>query len=413
MKIAVPKERRPDERRVAASVETVRKLRALGAEVVVESGAGAGAAFTDEAYAQAGATIVPDLATALAKADIVLKVQRPLTAAEGGPDELALIPRGATLIAMLAPYADPDRLKAYAAAGVDAFAMEFMPRITRAQSMDVLSSQSNLAGYKAVIDAAEVFGRAFPMMMTAAGTVPPARVMVMGVGVAGLQAIATARRLGAIVSATDVRPATKEQVQSLGASFVAVEDEEFLQAQTAGGYAKEMSAEYRAKQAALIAETIKKQDVVITTALIPGRKAPVLVTDEMLRTMKPGSVCVDLAVEQGGNVEGAVAGQIVTKHGVSIVGHANVPSRVAVDASALYAKNLLNFLDLLIDKDSKALKIDWNDEIVKGTALTRGGVVIHPAFAVAAASPNSAQPNLPIAAAPDAADAAPAAKQGE
>ncbi|MDZ5647577.1 Re/Si-specific NAD(P)(+) transhydrogenase subunit alpha [Nitrospirillum sp. BR 11828] len=385
MKIGVPKERRPGELRVAASPETVRKFVGLGFDVTIETGAGLGAAITDDAFTTAGATIAPDAASALADADVVLKVQRP------EPEELALIKRGAKLAAILSPYGDPDRVKSYADAGVDAFAMEFIPRITRAQSMDVLSSQANLAGYRAVLDAAYEFGRAFPMMMTAAGTVPPARAFIMGVGVAGLQAIATARRLGAIVSATDVRPATKEQVQSLGATFVAVEDEEFQQAQTAGGYAKEMSAEYRAKQAALVAETIKKQDIVITTALIPGRKAPVLVTDAMLRTMKPGAVVVDLAVEQGGNVEGSEPGKIVEKYGVKIVGHTNVPSRIAVDSSALYAKNLLNFLTPLVDKEAKALKIDWNDEIIKGTALTHDGAVVHPTFAPAAPPP-AAQP---------------------
>ncbi|MDG3441946.1 Re/Si-specific NAD(P)(+) transhydrogenase subunit alpha [Nitrospirillum amazonense] len=378
MKIGVLKERRPGELRVAASPETVRKFVGLGFDVTIETGAGIGAAITDDAFAAAGATIAPDATSALADADVVLKVQRP------EPEELALIKRGAKLAAILSPYGDAERVKSYADAGVDAFAMEFIPRITRAQSMDVLSSQANLAGYRAVLDAAYEFGRAFPMMMTAAGTVPPARAFIMGVGVAGLQAIATARRLGAIVSATDVRPATKEQVQSLGATFVAVEDEEFQQAQTAGGYAKEMSAEYRAKQAALVAETIKKQDIVITTALIPGRKAPVLVTDAMLRTMKPGAVVVDLAVEQGGNVEGSEPGKIVEKYGVKIVGHTNVPSRIAVDSSALYAKNLLNFLTPLVDKEAKALKIDWNDDIIKGTALTRDGAVIHPTFAPAA-----------------------------
>ncbi|WP_040842858.1 Re/Si-specific NAD(P)(+) transhydrogenase subunit alpha, partial [Nitrospirillum viridazoti] len=371
MKIGVLKERRPGELRVAASPETVRKFVGLGFDVTIETGAGVGAAITDDAFAAAGATIAPDAASTLADADVVLKVQRP------EPEELALIKRGAKLAAILSPYGDAERVKSYADAGVDAFAMEFIPRITRAQSMDVLSSQANLAGYRAVLDAAYEFGRAFPMMMTAAGTVPPARAFIMGVGVAGLQAIATARRLGAIVSATDVRPATKEQVQSLGATFVAVEDEEFQQAQTAGGYAKEMSAEYRAKQAALVAETIKKQDIVITTALIPGRKAPVLVTDAMLRTMKTGAVVVDLAVEQGGNVEGSEPGKIVEKYGVKIVGHTNVPSRIAVDSSALYAKNLLNFLTPLVDKEAKALKIDWNDDIIKGTALTRDGAVVH------------------------------------
>jgi proton-translocating NAD(P)+ transhydrogenase subunit alpha len=380
MKIGIAKERRAHELRVAVSPDTVKKLAALGAEVVVETGAGLGAAYTDASLAEAGAKIVPDEKTAIGDADIVLKVQRPLTAAEGGPDEMALLKSGTMLVGILAPYAAKDQVAAYASLGVNAFAMEFMPRITRAQTMDVLSSQANLAGYRAVIDAAAVFGRAFPMMMTAAGTVAPARVFVMGAGVAGLQAIATARRLGAIVSATDVRPASKEQVKSLGATFVAVEDDEFKQAETSAGYAKPMSAEYQKKQAALVAETIKKQDIVITTALIPGRPAPVLVTEDMLKSMRQGSVIVDLAVEQGGNCPLSEAGKAVVKHGVSLVGYLNVPSRIAVDASALYARNLLNFLTPLIDKASKTLKIDWDDEIVKGTALTRDGKVVHPAL---------------------------------
>ena len=381
MKIGIPRERRPHELRVAATPDSVKKLLALGAEVLIESGAGAGASYTDEAYAAAGARLVPDEAALLGEADVVLKVQRPMTEAEGGPDELAMMKPGAVLIGILAPFAARDQLAAYAGRPVDAFALEFMPRITRAQSMDVLSSQSNLAGYRAVIDAAAEFGRAFPMMMTAAGTIAPAKVMVMGAGVAGLQAIATARRLGAVVSATDVRPAAKEQVQSLGATFVAVEDEEFKQAETAGGYAKEMSDAYKQKQAALIAETVRKQDVIITTALIPGRAAPRLLTEEMVQSMKPGSVVVDLAVEQGGNCALSEPGRVVVKHGVKIVGHLNVPSRTAVDSSALYARNLVNFLTPLVDKDSKAQKIDWDDEIVKGVALTRDGKIVHPAFA--------------------------------
>lgn len=376
MKIAVPKERRAPERRVAASPETVKKLVGLGFAVAVESGAGAGASIPDTAFAAAGATLVDDRVALLDDADIVLKVQRPLTAAEGD-DELALLKRGAVLVGMLAASGNRAQADAYAEAGVTAFAMELLPRITRAQAMDVLSSQSNLAGYKAVLDAAGECGRAFPMMMTAAGTVPPARVLVFGAGVAGLQAIATARRLGAIVSATDVRPAVKEQVQSLGATFVAVEDEEFRAAETTGGYAKEMSAAYREKQAALIAETLKKQDIAITTALIPGRPAPVLITGEMVRSMKPGAVIVDLAVEAGGNCALSEPGQVVVRHGVTIVGHLNVPSRLAEDASRLYARNLLAFLTLLADKHG-GLAIDWNDEIVKGTALTRDGAVVHP-----------------------------------
>jgi proton-translocating NAD(P)+ transhydrogenase subunit alpha len=383
MRIGIPRERRPNEARVAVSPDTVKKLVALGAEVMIETGAGTSAAVPDGAYAAAGARIAVDEAESLRDADIVLKVQRPLSAAEGGPDELALMKSGAMLIGILAPYAAKEQVAAYAAHGVNAFAMEFLPRITRAQTMDVLSSQANLAGYRAVIEAAAVFGRAFPMMMTAAGTVAAARVMVMGAGVAGLQAIATARRLGAIVSATDVRPAAKEQVQSLGATFVAVEDEEFKQAETAGGYAKEMSDAYKAKQAALTAETIKKQDIVITTALIPGRPAPVLVSEEMVKSMKPGAVVVDLAVEQGGNCPLSEPGKIVVKNGVTIVGLLNIPSRIAVDSSALYARNLLAFLTPLVDKETKALKINWDDEIIKATALTRDGKVVHPAFAPA------------------------------
>ena len=381
MKVAIPKERRPNEARGAASPETVKKLKALGLDIVVESGAGLGAAVTDEAFAAAGATIAPDAKAALADADIVLKVQRPLLAAEGGADELGLLKRGARLFAILNPHASRDAVAAYAAAGVDAFAMEFMPRITRAQVMDVLSSQANLAGYKAVVDAASEYRRGFPMMMTAAGTVQPARAFIMGVGVAGLQAIATAKRLGAIVSATDVRPAVKEQVKSLGGSFVAVENEEFRQAETAGGYAKEMSEEYKRLQAALVAEHIKKQDIVITTALIPGRKAPVLVTAAHVASMKPGSVIVDLAVEQGGNVEGSQPGEtVLSANGVTIVGHLNYPSRIAVDASALYAKNLLALLQSLHDKE-KGITLNWDDEIVKAIALTRDGQIVHPAFA--------------------------------
>ncbi len=374
MKVGIPKERRVNETRVAATPETVRKLKALGVDVVVESGAGATAHFADADYATAGAEISTS-AQALS-ADIVLKVQRPTE------EELTAMKNGSMLAGILAPYADKVLVAQYASAGVNAFAMEFMPRITRAQTMDVLSSQSNLAGYKAVIDAASIYGRAFPMMMTAAGTIAAARVLVMGVGVAGLQAIATAKRLGAIVSATDVRLATKEQVQSLGGTFVAVEDEETKQAETSGGYAKEMSEAYKAKQAALIAETIKKQDIVITTALIPGRPAPILVTEEMVRTMKPGSIIIDLAAEQGGNCPLTKPGETIEVNGVKIVGAVNLAGRLAADASALYSRNLLNFLSPLIDKTTKALKIDWADEIIKGTCLTRDGEVIHPAVKV-------------------------------
>jgi NAD(P) transhydrogenase subunit alpha len=375
MKIAIPAETESGEPRVAASAETVKKLRALGAEVTVESGAGRASGIPDADYETAGATIAPGAAETVADADVVLKVRRPGTA------ELSGYKRGAAVIAIMDPFSQDDALRALADAGVTAFAMELMPRITRAQVMDVLSSQANLAGYRAVIDAAAEYGRALPMMMTAAGTVPAARVFVMGAGVAGLQAIATARRLGAVVTATDVRPAAKEQVESLGAKFIAVEDEEFKQAETAAGYAKEMSKEYQAKQAALVADHIKKQDIVVTTALIPGRPAPRLISAAMVASMRPGSVIVDLAVERGGNVEGARADQVADVDGVKIVGHTNMAGRIAASASSLYARNLYAFVETLIDKDSKALAINWDDEIVKATALTRDGAVIHPSFA--------------------------------
>ena len=371
MKIAVGAEADPSEPRVAATPDTVKKMIGLGAEVAVQPGAGVKSGILDADYTAAGATVSAD---AVNGADIVLQVRR-LAAAE-----LAKVQKGALVIAIMDPYGQDAALKAMADAGVTAFAMELMPRITRAQSMDVLSSQANLAGYRAVIDASAEYGRAFPMMMTAAGTVPAARVFIMGVGVAGLQAIATARRLGAVVTATDVRPATKEQVESLGAKFLAVEDDEFKNAQTAGGYAKEMSKEYQAKQAALVAEHIKKQDVVITTALIPGRPAPMLVSAAMVASMKPGSVLVDLAVERGGNVEGAKAGEVANVNGVKIVGFTNVAGRLAASASALYSKNLLTFLEILIDKKDKKLAVNWDDEIVKATALTRDGAVVHPNF---------------------------------
>jgi len=372
MKIAIPKERRPNEARVAASPDTVKKLTGLGFEVVVEKGAGSGAAVPDAAFETAGASIAANQKAALSGANLVLKVQRPTA------EECAALPKGAILVATLDPFRAGDELEALAKTGVTAFAMELLPRITRAQSMDVLSSQANLAGYKAVIDAAANYGRGFPMMMTAAGRMNPAHVLVMGAGVAGLQAIATARRLGAVVHATDVRPAAKDEVQSLGAKFVAVEDEEFKQAQTAGGYAKEMSAEYKRKQAALIAETLPKMDVVITTALIPGRPAPRLISAQMVETMKPGAVIVDLAVDNGGNCELSEPGKVVQKHGVTIVGYHNVPSRLAADASQLYANNLFNFVSLLWDKQEKKLAIDWNDEIVAETLVTRDGAVVHP-----------------------------------
>ena len=386
MKIAIPKERRPHERRVAATPDTVKKFIGLGLEIVVESGAGAGASIPDSAFEQAGATIAEGPGAAVGDADIVLRVGRPGSGGDGGRDEIAAMRRGTVLVGMLSPFEDKSATAAYAKAGIDAFTMELLPRITRAQSMDVLSSQSNLAGYKAVIDAAAEFGRAMPMMMTAAGTVAPARVMVLGAGVAGLQAIATARRLGAIVSATDVRPVAKEQVESLGATFVMVESEETAEAETEGGYAREMSDDYKRQQAALIAETVAKQDIVICTALIPGKPAPLLISEEMVQSMKPGSVIVDLAVEAGGNCAFSRAGEIVDVNGVRVMGHRNVPSRIAVDASALYARNLFNFLSPMIDAESGELTIDREDEIIAATLLTHDGVIVHPAFAEGPAS---------------------------
>ena len=370
MRIGVARESDAAEPRVAATPETVKKLKALGADLTVEPGAGVKSGILDEDYAAAGATVRPGAAT---DADIVLKVRRP------SETELAGYKSGALVIAIMDPYGNDAALAAMAKAGITAFAMELMPRITRAQSMDVLSSQANLGGYRAVIDGAAEYGRALPMMMTAAGTVPAAKVFIMGAGVAGLQAIATARRLGAIVTATDVRPAAKEQVQSLGAKFIAVQDDEFKQAETAGGYAKEMSKEYQAKQAALVAEHIKKQDIVVTTALIPGRPAPRLISRDMVVSMRPGSVIVDLAVERGGNVEGAKPGERVERNGVKIIGYSN-PGQLAASASSLYAKNLYAFLEILIDKKAKALAVNWDDVIVKATVLTRGGAIVHPNF---------------------------------
>ncbi len=374
MKIGVPAEIDGGETRVAATPETIKKFLALGASVSVERGAGLASRITDADYEAVGATIAADAASAVADADVVLKVRRPLES------ELPAYKRGALVIATMDPYGNEGAVNAMGSAGITAIAMEFMPRITRAQVMDVLSSQANLAGYQAVIDAASAYDRALPMMMTAAGTVPAARIFVMGAGVAGLQAIATARRLGAVVTATDVRPAAKEQVESLGAKFVAVEDEEFKQAETAAGYAKPMSADYQAKQAALVAEHIKKQDIVITTALIPGRAAPRLVTGAMVASMKPGSVLVDLAVERGGNVEGSRPGEVVDLDGRRIVGYLNVSGRIPATASQLYAKNLASFLETLVDKGTKALAVNWDDELVKATVLTRDGAVVHPAF---------------------------------
>ncbi|MCA1972523.1 MAG: Re/Si-specific NAD(P)(+) transhydrogenase subunit alpha [Caenispirillum sp.] len=377
MKIAIPKERRAGEHRVAASPDTVKKLVGLGFDVVVETGAGDGAAFTDAAFTEAGAKIAASAAEAVGDADVVFKIARPLTADEG-TDEVAQYKEGAVLVCNLKALTEPTLVEALAARKITSFAMELMPRITRAQSMDILSSQNNLAGYKAVIEAAATFNRAMPMMMTAAGTVPPARVLIFGAGVAGLQAVATAKRLGAVVFATDVRPATKEQVQSLGGKFVVVDEAMEKEAETAGGYAKEMPPEYFEKQKKIVGEHLTKADMVITTALIPGRKAPTLITAAQVETMKPGSVIVDLAAEAGGNCELTEPDQVVVKHGVTLIGHTNMPARLASDASLLFAKNLLNFLTPQVDKDKKALAINWDDDLIKGTLVTRDGQIVHP-----------------------------------
>ncbi len=381
MKIAVPAETDTIESRVSATPETVKKFVALGADVTVQSRAGELSRIPDDAFAAAEATVVQTSAATVRDADVVLKVRRPTEA------ELKSYEIGALVIASMDPHGHEEAVAAMAEAGVCAFAMEFLPRITRAQAMDVLSSQANLSGYQAVIDAAAEFDRALPMMMTAAGTVPAARIFVMGAGVAGLQAVATARRLGAVVTATDVRPAAKEQVESLGAKFIAVEDEEFKQAETAAGYAKPMSTEYQAKQAALVADHLTKQDIVITTALIPGRPAPRLISKDMVASMKPGSVIVDLAVERGGNVEGAQAGGVVLVGAVSIIGHLNVAGRIAASASSLYARNLFAFVETMIDKETGKLSVDWDDELVKATLLTRDGKIVHPAFSGQEESP--------------------------
>ena len=381
MKIAIIKERRAHERRVAATPDTVKHMVGMGLEPIVESGAGESAYFADAAYQTAGATVAGSAAAALAEAEIVLKVQRPLVGGAESSDELCLIRRGAALVGLLAPLQNRAEVEAYAAAGIAAFAIELIPRITRAQTMDALSSQANLAGYRAVLDAAAEFGRALPMMMTAAGTIRAARVLVMGAGVAGLQAIATARRLGAIVSATDVRAAAKEQVESLGATFIAVDEEAMRNAETESGSAREMGEDFQRRQRERIAEALRRTDIVICTALIPGRPAPLLLTDDMVAGMTAGSVVVDLAVEAGGNVSGSRPGEIVTTaNGIKIVGHLNMPSRVAVDASQLYARNLLAFLPLIVDNE-KRLQIDTADEIVKAALLTRDGAVVHPALA--------------------------------
>jgi NAD(P) transhydrogenase subunit alpha len=371
--VAVTRERRAGETRVAMSAEGVKRLLALGVSVTIETGAGISASTPDAEYAAAGATVAPDLAATLDGADVLLKVRGP------SHEEIALLKPGSIVVGLLNPHVEREMLEALAGRGVDAYAMEFVPRISRAQVMDALSSQANLAGYRAVIEAAEAYGRAMPMMMTAAGAIAPAKVFVMGAGVAGLQAIATARRLGGVVTATDVRPAAKEQVESLGAKFVAVEDEEFKAAETAAGYAKPMSPEYQAKQAALVAEHIKKQDIVITTALIPGRAAPRLVTEEQVLSMKPGSVLIDLAVEQGGNVAGARPDEVVSVGGARIVGITNLAGRIPADASSLYARNLAAFVALLLDKDGSVAP-NLEDEILKSSLVTHAGDIVHPAL---------------------------------
>ena len=378
MRIGVPKEIVPGETRIAASPDSIKKFTALGVEVLVESGAGTGAQMSDEALAEAGAHIVVDAKAVYGDADLVTKVRAPLC--DGiAADELSLVKPDAVLVGLLAPLQQREQVALYASHGVTSFAMELIPRISRAQSMDALSSQSNIAGYKAVIDAAEHFGRILPMMMTAAGTVAPARVVVLGAGVAGLQAVATAKRLGALVSAFDVRPAVKEQVESLGAKFISV-DADAGNAETAGGYAREMNEAYKERQAALIHETLAKQDICITTAQIPGKPAPELITEAMVKDMKPGSVIVDLAVESGGNCELSAFDQVVLRHGVTIIGHANYPARVPVDTSTLYARNLFNFIQPMINPESHALEIDWEDEVIRGALLTKGGALVNPAL---------------------------------
>ena len=382
MQVGIIKERRLDEKRVAATPDTVKKFIAMGLKVNIEKGAGITAAITDQEYQEAGANIFDDASRVLENADIVLKVNKPI-----GPkdkdvsklDEVKLLKSGSILVSLMEPYKDRGLIDLIAKQNITCFALELIPRITRAQTMDVLSSQSNLAGYKAVIEACTTYGKAFPMMMTAAGTVPPAKCLVMGAGVAGLQAIATARRLGAVVSASDVRPAAKENVESLGAKFIAVEDEEFKQAETSAGYAREMSDEYKEKQAELIAATVAKQDIIICTALIPGKPAPVLLTTEMVDTMKPGSVIVDLAVEQGGNCPLSEPNKLVDRNGVQIIGCTNLASRVAIDASALFAKNLLNFVSLLINSSENKIETNMQDEIIVGSMITKDGEIVHEA----------------------------------
>ncbi len=385
MRIAIPKERRPGEERVAISPEVVKKLVGLGFEVVVETGAGHGAAMTDEMLTQSGATIAKTAEDTYGQGDIVWKVQRPMTAEEG-TDEVGLLKSGQVLMCHLGSLINKPLMEALAKQGVTAYAMELMPRISRAQSMDILSSQSNLSGYRSVIEGASLFGRAFPMMMTAAGTVPPARVLVFGAGVAGLQAIATAKRLGAVVMATDVRPATKEQVESLGGKFIVVDAEAEKNAETSGGYAKDMGDDYRRKQQEAVLKELVRSDIAITTALIPGKPAPVLISEDMVKQMKPGSVIIDMAVEAGGNCPLSQPDEVIEAHGVKIAGFTNLPSRVAADSSPLFAKNLLNFLQPHVDKDSKTVAMKEDDETVKGTLVTKGGAVVHPALSSAPSS---------------------------
>jgi NAD(P) transhydrogenase subunit alpha len=390
MRLAVLKERRAGENRVAATPDTVKKLVALGLEVAIEAGAGLGAAISDAEFSAAGAQVVADAAAALAGAGILFAVQAP------EPEIRALIGRGTLLVCTMNTFANPGLVDALAAAGIDGVAMEMMPRITRAQSMDVLSSQANLAGYRAVIEGAGAFARGFPMMMTAAGTVPPARVLVVGAGVAGLQAIATARRLGGIVSGTDVRPAAKDEIKSLGASYVGVEDDET--AKQTGPYAGQMSDAFRAKQAELMATTVAKNDIIICTALVQGRQAPVIVTAEMVAAMRPGSVVVDIAADAGGNCGATVPGELtVTPNGVQILGYRNWPARIAVASSQLYARNLATFLTTFWDQDTKTPKLVETDDIIKGVLLTKGGQIVHPNFVPAAAPVVPPAPAAPVA----------------
>lgn len=370
MKLAIIKETAPHEKRCAISLDAIKKYAALGCTITVQAGAGEGSSLSDEALAAAGATIASGAADTVAQADVVLCVQAP------ADDVLDAMPKEALLVGCLAPLDAGADLSRYTSRGISAFAMELLPRISRAQAMDVLSSQSNLAGYRAVIDAVAQFGKVVPMMMTAAGTVPPAKVLVLGAGVAGLQAIATAKRLGAVVSAFDVRPAVKEQVMSLGAKFIEVPAEE--NAETAGGYAKEMSEDYKRKQSELIHETLKSQDICISTALIPGKPAPELITEPMLKDMKSGSVIVDLAVASGGNCKSSKADEIVTAHGVTLIGHSNMPSRASVDATPLYARNLFNFVSTLMLNKEKQFAVNWDDELIAGTLICKDGEVVHP-----------------------------------